>query len=208
MSFKERTIICFIRHGQTDWNLQSRMQGREEVPLNETGINQAKEASSALSKTKDSFGWSKIITSPLSRAKDTANMIKEATECPSIIVDERLLERDFGALSGTEYNSFSKAVCGNVPELSTVETVESLLGRVNELIEEKVSEGEHVLFVTHGAVTRVFADNAKRSSTCPDIKGLSIGNCHMAIYSYDNRELLLEGYNVSCEELSEFLEEK
>lgn len=208
MSLKNRTVICFIRHGQTDWNLQSRMQGREEVPLNEAGIAQAKEASNALSKTKDSFGWDKIITSPLSRAKNTAMMIKEATECPLFIVDDRLLERDFGALSGTEYNSFSQAVFGNVPELSTVETIESLLSRVNELIAENVNEGEHVLFVTHGAVTRVFADNAKRSNTCPDIKGLSIGNCHMAVYSYDKKELLLEQYNVSCEDLARIVEEQ
>ena len=68
------SIICFLRHGQTDWNVKGLMQGIEEIPLNETGIMQAKQASSELAQALDgkNFKFDRIYTSPLSRAKVTA----------------------------------------------------------------------------------------------------------------------------------------
>ena len=57
--------ICLIRHGETDWNLIGKFQGREDIPLNKTGIEQIQRAADYLKKSK----WGEIITSPLSRAK-------------------------------------------------------------------------------------------------------------------------------------------
>lgn len=207
---KNQAIICFLRHGQTDWNVQCRMQGREEVPLNDAGIAQAYEAASGLKAAKEKTGlcWDKIITSPLERAKTTAMIAKEAVECENFIIDDRLLERDFGALSGTKYDDYSKAVFDNVPEISSIETVESLIERVNALIKDRVSVGERVIFVTHGAVTRVFASNAKKSDIFADEKTFGIGNCHVAIYSYDGKNPVLQAYDIPCDEISELVNEK
>ena len=155
------STIVFLRHGQTDWNIISITQGREDIPLNETGINQAKEASRdlAIALEKTGFKFNKIYTSPLSRASDTAKMISSAIGNVPIVVDERLIERDFGNLSGMYYDKNSPTVLRDTED-PTVETRKSLIDRVNSLISE-VNKDENVLFVTHGAITRIYAKNAK-----------------------------------------------
>ena len=93
---KEKAIVCLIRHGQTNWNVEGRMQGREEVPLNENGIAQAKEAAKGMKTACDAIGlhFNKIISSPLERAVDTAKIIKDAIGCDYFGTDERWLERE------------------------------------------------------------------------------------------------------------------
>ncbi len=194
----KKSIICFIRHGQTDWNTKGLMQGRDDIPLNDEGIEQAIKASSDLkaSLKKTGFKFDKIFSSPLSRAYVTASKIAEAIGIDRITKDERLIERDFGILSGGHYDRYSKAVLEDTEEKS-VETVKSLLERVNSLIFESVNVGENVLLVTHGAVSRIYARNAKRAEKVSDIDIGMLGNCHMVIYSYDGENILLEGYNIS-----------
>lgn len=201
---KSKGVLCFLRHGQTDWNLQFKMQGREEVPLNETGIAQAREASIGLKRAKDEAGlsWTKIISSPLSRALDTAKIISEAVECDTLYTDERIIERDFGEMSGLVYEEYSRATFNNVPEIKTVETIEALMERTNDFIKDNVRVGERVLIVTHGAITRIFARNAKKSPHIPADFEHSIKNCHLVVYSYDGKEATLEAYNISPSDMT------
>ena len=63
--------ICLIRHGETDWNVIGKLQGREDIPLNENGKIQAQYCGKALK----NMVWTTIITSPLSRARQTAEII-------------------------------------------------------------------------------------------------------------------------------------
>lgn len=212
MSFfdENKGIICFLRHGQTDWNLQFKMQGREEVPLNETGIAQAKEVAQGLKKAKEEAGisWTKIISSPLSRARDTAEIIKNEVGCDEFYTDERIIERDFGEMSGLVYEEYSKATFNNVPEIKTVETIDALMARTNDFIKDNVKNGERVLIVTHGAITRIFARNAKKSPRIPEDFEHSIKNCHLVVYSCEDGVATLEAYNVSPKELAELAKEK
>lgn len=196
---KSKGFICFLRHGQTDWNLQCRMQGREQVPLNKVGLEQASDAALGLKDAKEHAGltWTKIISSPLDRARDTAQIIKEAVGCEYFGVDERIIERDFGELSGLVYEEYSRATFNNVPEIKTVETIDALMDRTNDFIKDNVKIGERVLIVTHGAITRIFARNAKKSDKIPEDFEHSIKNCHMVVYSYDGNEATLEAYNIS-----------
>lgn len=197
-------MIVFVRHGKTDWNDKGLLQGRDNIPLNNQGISQAKCAGYELAKALEEshFRFDKIITSPLSRAEVTANIISGALGNIPVMIDERLIERDFGALSGKEYDFTSRVVLENVEEPS-VETVESIVKRVNSLIYEKIKSEENVLIVTHGAVTRIFAENSKK---CPEVseKGIGIiGNCHMVVYSYDGENIVLENYDVAPSKLCE-----
>lgn len=87
--------FLFLRHGQTDWNLQGRFQGHSDIPLNETGLAQARRAVERLS----GQGIELIISSPLIRALKTAAIIAERIERP-IRVDNGLMERTFGSFEG------------------------------------------------------------------------------------------------------------
>ena len=190
------STIVFLRHGQTDWNIISITQGREDIPLNETGISQAKEASGdlAIALEKTGFKFNKIYTSPLSRASDTAKMISSAIGNVPIVVDERLIERDFGNLSGMYYDKNSPTVLSDTED-PTVETRKSLIDRVNSLINE-VNKDENVLFVTHGAITRIYAKNAKKSDKVSENDIGIMGNCSLVVYSYDGNEPILVGYDI------------
>ncbi len=97
-------IAYFVRHGETDWNKQKRFQGREDIPLNESGVRQARELGESYFKDKKILA---IFTSPLKRAVMTGEEISKACsksaltpEKIPVIVDNRLIERDLGDMSG------------------------------------------------------------------------------------------------------------
>lgn len=200
---KSKSIICFVRHGQTDWNTKGLMQGREEIPLNENGIKQAEWAAHFFRMAKEKYGvrWDKVVSSPLSRAEKTARIIANGAKCDNFYTDPRLIERDFGALSGFHYDAYCKAISENAEGVSTIETVESLISRVNDFIKSNVRPRERVIVVTHGGVGKIYAVNSEK---VPDIKKEDIrmfSNCHMTLYSYDGEKTLLEYYNASPERL-------
>lgn len=85
----------FIRHGQTDWNVEGRMQGHTDIPLNATGLQGAKDAIAKL----HGLGLHRIISSPLSRAHQTAIIIADALNLP-LELDPNLKERSFGSYEG------------------------------------------------------------------------------------------------------------
>jgi broad specificity phosphatase PhoE len=87
--------FLFLRHGQTDWNLQGRLQGHSDIPLNETGLSQAHSAAGRLSDR----GIELVISSPLIRALKTAAIVAERIQRP-LRVDSRLMERTFGSFEG------------------------------------------------------------------------------------------------------------
>lgn len=87
--------IYFVRHGQTNNNHKRLIQGRVDAPLNQTGQKQAKTAGQALKAEKVSFD--KIISSPLSRALETAYLVgRKINYKENILINENFLERDFG----------------------------------------------------------------------------------------------------------------
>ena len=87
--------IYLIRHGETDWNLEGKLQGQENIPLNKTGLKQSEACGEALK----AVPLQCVQTSPLSRARRTAEIIADQQECP-LIINPSLIERDYGLLSG------------------------------------------------------------------------------------------------------------
>jgi probable phosphoglycerate mutase len=95
--FPTRAFL-FVRHGQTDWNAAGRFQGHTDVPLNDAGRRQAEAVAEMLKRVP----FARIVSSPLIRARDTAEAIAGATGRPLHIEDE-LIECNFGSLEGACY---------------------------------------------------------------------------------------------------------
>ncbi len=90
------TTLYIVRHGETDWNTQGKFQGLEDIPLNETGRKQALLSTKYLNKQNCDV----IVSSPLSRAKDTAEIIGKNIGIEKIEIVKDFIERDLGSASG------------------------------------------------------------------------------------------------------------
>ena len=88
-------MIYIIRHGKTAMNHANLLQGRSDIPLNEEGIRQAREAADRLRDIRFDY----VFTSPLGRAVETAEIVVPGLEP---VVDELLIEMDYGPFEGTD----------------------------------------------------------------------------------------------------------
>ncbi len=198
----KKGYIYFVRHGQTDWNTKKLMQGRDEIPLNEVGVLQANWAAECIKKSASLAGitFDRVIASPLSRASVTGKIIADAIGCADFSTDNRIIERDFGELSGKPYEISAPYIVGDVDYVKGLEKTESVLYRVDEFIKEVVVPGKRIIGITHGSVSGVFAKEAKKRDGL-DPTGKILHNCHMVIYSYDGKDIIMEGYDISPEEI-------
>lgn len=90
--------LLLVRHGETDWNLAGRFQGRSDLPLNQKGVEQANALASALRGEP----LAAIYSSPLARAKETARLIQVFHPFAPMYEDEGLVEMDLGEFEGIE----------------------------------------------------------------------------------------------------------
>ncbi|MFB5089360.1 histidine phosphatase family protein [Psychrobacillus sp. PGGUH221] len=171
------TIICLVRHGETDWNAIGMLQGRTDIPLNETGILQAEECSEFLKTSQ----WDVIITSPLKRAKQTAEIINKNLILPVVEMEE-FLERDYGDAEGMTYEERISKFPNKI--YSNQEERESLNKRVIEGI-EKINQryGDNkILLVAHGAVINAILavlSNGKIGSGKTNLINACISNIYL-----------------------------
>ena len=147
----------FLRHGETDWNVQGRMQGHTDIPLNATGEAQAIRAAQALV----GLGVTRLISSPLLRARRTAEVAAEALQLP-LTFDETLKERTFGSFEG-QITAEVRATHGLRPAQSISEILPpdaepwpATKARALEFTERLLGAypTDTLLFVSHGAVFR------------------------------------------------------
>lgn len=92
------TRLCIVRHGETAWNAEHRVQGQLDVPLNAIGLAQARAASKALAQQK----FDVIYSSDLSRARQTAQPAAELFALP-VLIDKDLRERHYGIFERLTY---------------------------------------------------------------------------------------------------------
>lgn len=183
-----KTTFYLIRHGETAWNVQGRMQGHTDVVLGEKGREQAQDVAQTLSH----ISIDAIYSSPLSRAVETATIISESFDLP-VTIDEGLKERNLGALEGksqaemraiypdwktmTEEERFKDSREGTE---SGEETSKRVLHTLEEIA--KTNDGKHILAVTHGGNIR-FTLVGLGYGTLESIRGIQ--NCGYAILDYD-----------------------
>ncbi|MDC3417919.1 histidine phosphatase family protein [Aquibacillus salsiterrae] len=140
-------MICLIRHGETDWNLNEKLQGKTDIPLNETGRQQARECRDYFKDTE----WDVLVTSPLRRAKETAEIINEGVHVP-LVEMEQLKEWSFGKAEGTTKEERDRLYPDK--RYPGAETKGQVLERVMEGMKQIVDQysNKKVLVVAHGAV--------------------------------------------------------
>jgi len=95
MSIDNVTTVLAIRHGETAWNAETRIQGHIDIPLNERGLTQARLLAEALASEQIAA----VYSSDLQRAQQTAAAIASARKLP-LNLDQRLRERAFGTFEG------------------------------------------------------------------------------------------------------------
>ncbi|MBP1989744.1 histidine phosphatase family protein [Paenibacillus eucommiae] len=173
--------LFVTRHGQTEWNSENRVCGITNINLTDTGIEQAKELSTKLADYKIDI----IISSPLKRAKETAEIISDAIG-KIVIIDRRLFEQNYGVYEGVSRNAedFRAAKKHFSSKLSGGESLFQVAHRVYSLIEEIKEKypNENVLFVTHGSVCRVIHSYFTDLSN-EEYFEYYTGNCELKEYS-------------------------
>lgn len=140
--------LFLIRHGETKWNVERRIQGINDIPMNETGIRQIQALSTRLKQER----WDSLYTSPLIRARETADILKRAFNLPAATVVNALQERDFGVLNGVVWE-FARE--GELPDdAQGMEPSVHAAMRMQGVLEEvkRKHAGENVILVSHGSM--------------------------------------------------------
>ena len=155
--------LYFVRHGETKWNKEGRIQGQADNPLNEQGRRQAQAAARCLSP----IPFKAAFTSPMLRARETAEILLKGRECP-LYEDDRLKEISYGEDEGQSlplihgrpdlnlYSYFHAP--GKYLPSEGGESIPALLRRCRSFLKEQIlpleKEQDYVLIAAHGALIR------------------------------------------------------
>ena len=174
--------VYFMRHGQTDWNIGRRLQGQMDVPLNEAGRAQAREAAERFAAAPLRFDL--VISSPLDRAVETAVL---ATGLPreAIRLDPRLLEIGYGPYEGAAFADLEGDMLSFIrdpdhcPPPEGVETIAALLDRAASFLADlRDLEADTVLAVTHGVAIRAILGCLNEGDRSM-VWGMPVHNCQL-----------------------------
>ncbi|MCI8598739.1 MAG: histidine phosphatase family protein [Lachnospiraceae bacterium] len=199
-------VIYIIRHGETDWNTKRLLQGATDIPLNENGIEVARLTAKGL----EDVDFDLIFTSPLKRAKETAEIIRGNRKIP-LVEEERLREVSFGPFEGL----CCKKENWNIPDPKFVyfftnpgeytppeggESIRHLCERATEFLQELLHNPDYqdktILLSGHGAVVKALLS----SITITDLKDFWNGgvhkNCGVTILDVEQGKITLRQENV------------
>ncbi|CAD5997901.1 histidine phosphatase family protein [Agreia sp. COWG] len=184
------TALTIVRHGETDWNLSRRIQGSTDIPLNDTGRAQAAHVAAQLAGET----WHGIVTSPLSRARETARIIARVWGFPEPEVDDALVERAYGEAEGFEAQELAERFPGmqGVPSL---ETRSDVTRRVLPALERiaRSHPDQRVLVVAHGGVIGALVRYVTEAAL-PE-PGMRIPNGSPHRFRYGDGTLILDEFN-------------
>lgn len=187
--------IYIVRHGETLWNKEKRLQGRTDIDLNENGRDLARQTGEALMDT----AIDRIYASPLRRAKETAELIRNGREI-ELRTDDRLKELCFGSYEGQNFSELIRdenltfRYFFKQPELyvpaSDAETLEDLILRAGSFMKEEIeplsTKLERVMIVAHGALNKAIMSYIKGHGIDAFWSGGLQQNCNVIIVDYSD----------------------
>ncbi len=185
--------LYIVRHGETYWNEQKRLQGSADIELNSYGRELAGKTGEAL----ENVEFDGIYSSPLIRAYETACLIRGHRNIP-IIRDERIKELSFGIFEGENFSELLKDTSNSFhhffknPELYGApdegETLEDLCLRAEDfmvnVIEPMADENERIMIVAHGAMNKAIMTYVKKHGIEEFWSGGLQQNCNIIVVDY------------------------
>ncbi|MGG2089858.1 histidine phosphatase family protein [Priestia aryabhattai] len=189
-------MLYLIRHGQTDWNKNKLIQGHADIPLNETGRQQAKRVAERFRDIHIDV----VYTSDLLRAQETAREIASAAKVEKVEICEQLRERSFGELESKNVEVLHELVpnyatnWGEEP-LYSIETLEAaqerMVRRLTEIMKESI--GKKVAVVSHGAAINTFIHHVTSGEQGTGTTILQ--NTSITTFAYESGKWRLETIN-------------
>ena len=173
------TVLGMFRHGQTEWNINLRLQGTADIALNQDGIKQVEAASARIG------SWDVLLSSPLQRAVDSAKILSRAAGL-EMNISEVLLERSFGIGEGMTYQQWNQRY-SKLDFIPGAESEQSVLNRSKKLLDLVQTEypGKKVLVVTHGALIRFVLNLVTDHELPPKGERLKNASLHVFRHSKD-----------------------
>jgi len=195
-------MIIFLRHAQAENNTKRILAGRTEgVPLTKTGIEQAERIAKYLA----SIDISAIYSSPIERARHTAEIVAKNCSLEEVVIDERLTEIDMGKFTRMNYDDMF-AKYGNIflkfyendPVIAEheVETFPDVQKRVLDMVDHvlKKHKNENVILVTH--MDPIKSMLAKVMNLVPQtLFELIIANASLTIITEQDKKFSLSAIN-------------
>ena len=193
--------IYLVRHGETQWNRGARLQGTFDVPLNQRGIRQAQ----GLARRIEKLRIGRLFTSPLARARQTAEIVNAVSDCPLLVCDE-IREIDHGVWSGLTMKAIEQLYPGQLSvwrsepdrlRLDRSEPLQDVCHRASQFLSSlvKTTLREHVLVVGHG-VTNALILCAATGTPIRSMGQFAQPNGSIAVLRTQGREIIaLEAFN-------------
>lgn len=188
-------MIYILRHGETQWNAEGRIHGQKDTAMNEDGRQQIEAAAREL----EGRTFQVMITSPLQRAKESGAILASTVHVDKVLVDDRLIEREFGELDGARFTDdvrhrlYQEKVQG-------AENLDSVGDRMYEAINEIADTytGD-VLIISHGsAITQLL----KRIDPSLEKVHIHLNNASVSLVDKKDGKLYVVDYNLNPEYLN------
>ncbi|MEO8262152.1 MAG: histidine phosphatase family protein [Pseudolysinimonas sp.] len=182
------TELFLVRHGETDWNQQRRIQGLTDIPLNDIGREQARATGRLLARRR----WDGVFSSPLSRARETATLIAEELGLPAPDTIDALVERNYGEAEGMNFLEVER----RYPNRSGVpgqESREDVVARVLPALRELAlaHPDQSLVVVSHGGairsvLTAVQPDASHGMITNGSVHSFRFGDDDLQLIAFDD----------------------
>lgn len=196
------TRLALVRHGETDWNRQRRIQGTSDIPLNETGRRQAAATGRALAAHARTGGaWHGIVASPLGRAMETAEIIAGEAGLPGPAPLDGIEERRYGEAEGLT----GEQILARFPDGTPVpgqETREHVVLRALAALRALESAESRIIVVSHGGVISSLVRHLTRNALPTPGEMIANGSVHE--FELQGGELTLGRFNLGPDDYDLF----
>ncbi len=193
------TTLTLVRHGETDWNARRLIQGSTDIPLNDTGRQQAREAAESLRSRLDLDAPLVVASSDLSRARETASIIADVLGATAPRAYPALRERGYGEAEGVGIEQFRErwgawedAVVPGAEAWADVRVraLAGLRAAIRDARRDTFPLAPSLVVVSHGALIRELIRHATGGAFPASGERLANGSAHTFLMERDRLSLL------------------